>query len=58
MNLILNIYLTGVIFNLLVFAYQYYKGRNTIQIDLKGAIIFILASWVVYLVILARSRRY
>ena len=58
MNLILKLYLIGILFNLVVFAYQYYRGRGMIEVHIKGVIGFILASWLVYTLVLMQGRRY
>ncbi|MBM7555282.1 hypothetical protein [Halanaerobacter jeridensis] len=55
MNVIVLIYLVGVIFNLLFALVYWYQQRRVLEINYLGALFFILLSWLIYPLILLRS---
>ncbi len=52
----LKIYLSGVLFNLIIVCFYYYKDRKALRINIKSLIGFILGSWLVYPLILMQVR--
>ena len=54
MNLILLIYLTGLIFNILFALVYWYRHRRVLKVNYVGAILFVLTSWLIYPLILLR----
>lgn len=55
MNLIVLIYLIGIIFNLLFTLVYWYRQRRVLEVNYLGALLFILLSWLVYPLILLRT---
>ncbi|WP_408956182.1 hypothetical protein [Natroniella sp. ANB-PHB2] len=56
MENIISIYLFGVIFNLLTFLFYLIRGFNDLQVNILPAISFILASWLIYPVLLWQGK--
>ncbi|MFO7818846.1 MAG: hypothetical protein R6V17_01285 [Halanaerobacter sp.] len=52
MNLILLIYLTGLVFNLLFTLLYWYRQRRVLKINYLGTVVFVLLSWLVFPLIL------
>ena len=58
MNLLLKIYLAGIIFNLIVIVYNLVKGYGVIYLNKKDAVLFLISSWLVYLLLFINTRKY
>mgnify|MGYP006290400897 CR=1 FL=1 len=55
MNSILLIYLLGLIFNILFAVGYWYRYRRVLKVNYLGVVLFVLASWVIYPVIVLRE---
>jgi len=58
MRTLLKLYLIGVGFNLIVILYNYireYQDYRIIEINLKGVILYLLLSWLIYPIILIKT---
>lgn len=56
MNLLLKIYLIGVVFNLLLLLFEYIRGYKQINVNVKGIITFIILSWLIYLLLFLENK--
>ena len=55
MNSILLIYFSGLIFNILFAVGYWYRYRRVLKVNYLGVVLFVLASWVIYPVIVLRE---
>ena len=58
MSLLIKIYLAGIIFNLLVIAYHIISDYKMISINLKGVVLFLISSWLIYPIIFIKSNKF
>lgn len=58
LNLIIKIYLAGIILNLLIIAYHLISDYKMISINLKGIISFLLLSWIIYPILFIKANKF
>lgn len=46
----------GIIFNIVFFLLYFLKHQNSIDVDIKGSIVFILFSWFIYPILWISSK--
>ena len=58
MSLLIKIYLAGIILNLIVIAYHIISDYKLVSINLKGVVLFLISSWLIYPIIFIQARRF
>ena len=58
MSLLIKIYLAGIILNLIVIAYHIISDYKSVSVNLKGVVLFLISSWLIYPIIFIQARRF